>query len=427
MKIKYFLLLILIISIPLTSFLMNNLSFLGFYKIYAIYSTGYLLWFFLPILIIVYIVDLIKSKRKITKIEYITYLLILITIISSLNAINIKIAILGSFYRREGLITLLSYYFIFLNSLNLNKKQINNLIDIFILIGLLNIFYSFLQVYTNLLGIIRGSEYFRHMAAGLIGNANFLGSYLAMTGVLATVKYLESSKKFYFLSSLITFLGILMCQSSGPFISYAFIMLLLLIIKRKEYKKIFKLFTIFLVIFALHSTWSVYLYNKLNYKVIDSYTILGDIKQLTSLIIKNNNSSNNSNSNTVDKTTIASGRISIFESTYNISKKYPLLGTGPDCLGISYYEMYGSNLIDRSHNIYLHTLVTLGIFGLLFTLIQYGLIFKKSLKVDLTLSLAFIVYLLSGLLNVNTPEVMPTFYIICGMISLNRFEEIYEK
>ncbi len=85
-----------------------------------------------------------------------TSLLYLAAIISTLFAVNKKVSILGFYGRYEGLITLISYYLIFLNVKEIkNRKYYKYLIYIFIFLGLFQTQNAFLQVFSDYKYIIR--------------------------------------------------------------------------------------------------------------------------------------------------------------------------------------------------------------------------------------------------------------------------------
>ena len=154
-------------------------------------------------------------------------------------------------------------------------------------------------------------------------------------------------------------------------------------------------------------------------------------------IIKDTNIVNQSNVN--NKNDISNGRIDIWKSSLKIVKDNALNGVGYDNFHLAYYkgvnfsEVYFvssdgqmksypkyAEIVDNAHNVYLHTLVSTGLLGLipylflcLFTFIR-GVKSKENLVIMLLGG--FIAYSIQAFANINVLQVAPMYYIIMGLI-----------
>ena len=164
-------------------FLIQIIEYMSFYmqkygliNDFTSINASMVIWISIPFLILVYIKDIIDKKRKIDIYDYIFYVLVIIGIIVSIFSINPKISFLGVPIRREGFLSILGYYLLFINwKVNGTKDDINRYIKIFIIIGILNSIYAFLQIYTPFNFILRYTDDI-NMATGLCGNPNFFGT-----------------------------------------------------------------------------------------------------------------------------------------------------------------------------------------------------------------------------------------------------------
>ena len=77
-------------------------------------------------------------------------------------------------------------------------------------------------------------------------------------------------------------------------------------------------------------------------------------------------------------------------------------------------------IADNAHNVYLHTLVSSGILGLIPYLLLCLLVFIKGLrsKDNLTLILlgGFVAYSIQAFANISVIQVAPIYYIIMGLM-----------
>ena len=77
-------------------------------------------------------------------------------------------------------------------------------------------------------------------------------------------------------------------------------------------------------------------------------------------------------------------------------------------------------ITDNAHNIYLHTLVSSGLLGLIPYLILCLLVFIKGLKTKSNLMMillgGFVAYSIQAFANISVIQVAPIYYIIMGLM-----------
>ena len=137
-KLIYRFVIIFMISIPLFKFISYMLYFKGVILNSYDFNHVYVLWISLPILVIFYIISMIS--KKINYIDIIIYFLIILAFVSTFLAQDINISIFGETNRNEGLLTILNYYFVFLNIKNLSDKRYKyNIVKIFLILGVIQV------------------------------------------------------------------------------------------------------------------------------------------------------------------------------------------------------------------------------------------------------------------------------------------------
>ena len=403
-KIIYYLILGIVILLPFLKLTSYNLYFLNVIDNSFDFPHVYFLWIALIFLIITYMYGVKKGEFKVNYIDYIFLGLIVFAFISTVFAVNRKLSIFGEINRNEGLLSILTYYFIALLTKNIkDKKYINNIINTMLVVGVFQVVYAILQVFTDLSFIKHYSKSF--MAHSLCGNPNFFGSYLVMLICISINKFLLDKKYKYLLLSIIYFIGLVLAASTGPFMT-AVIMIIFMIIKNFKYTKI--KYILLLLVFVPTLFITNY-FVKLKYEdvSIDNYNIITDI-----------NSAKNK-----DVNSLTNGRIEIWKNSVPLVKKYYLLGSGLDNFGEVYEYSTNSIRYDKAHNVYLQILITNGIVPLLLVLIICVLVFVKGLKntnsLYLSIYFACIGYMIQAFANISVIDVAPTFFILLGL-SLNK-------
>ena len=348
--------------------------------------------------------------------------MILLVIVTK-NSVDVNTSIWGAYCRNEGLLCILSYYLLFLNSKSLDKKQISTIVKVLLGTGIVQFVYCLLQVFLRFPGLeLFSLNDVNYMAMGFVGNPNFLGSYCIMLLGLALMLYFIKSERKYFWLSIIFFVNLILSQSTGPFFSFIILFIFMIVfMKFKDiivWKKVGIVFVSFMLAFIVVSN-GVELYCKkvFNDKIVSSYTIKGDI--LNTLNLFGASKGNDDENMTIED--YGSGRITIWKNALKIVPKYFWLGSGIDTFGYVYPDNNKGLYYDKAHNEYLQILVTEGIFSLilylslLLTLFVDGI--KSNNKLVWILMMAFVGYALQAFLNIRVNTVAPTFYIIIGMMA----------
>lgn len=412
-KLNFGLIIFLIIMMPLCFFLANYLnSTLYFYVV---------LHLIIPLEVFIYIYNIVKKNSKVNKWDIFIYILLFLGIISTINAVDRQTSFWGAYLRNEGLLTFISYYLLFLNVKVFSKEQIVKILDSLFVMGVVQFIYSFLQVFVRGKYIMGFKDNFQYMASGFIGNPNMSGSFCVLILMLALVMYLIFNKKKYFVFSIIFYINLILAQSTGPF--FAFIMsffglILVLIIKKIiNWKKIFLLFSSFIVIFMFVSfTVENYCTHVFGDNIKQGSNIKGDIISTLSLF-----SLENSYEKEDAIMHYGSGRLNIWRNSIKIVPKYWLTGAGIDNFGYVYPVQNLKGYVDKAHNEYLQILITEGVFALIAYILFLLSLFIDGLKSKESLSLVLIIgivgYALQAFMNISVPLVAPFYFIVCGMLA----------
>jgi putative inorganic carbon (HCO3(-)) transporter len=363
-------------------------------------NQAYVLWIMIPPLIISYLIGLKQKRFKIDWLDILTYHLIVITIISSIFSDFPKVSLFGSYTRYEGLLSLVSYYLIFLNFKNYNnKKYINYTLNILFGVGIFQVIYSLIQIFTDASFVVKSEPIY--MGMGLCGNPNFFGSYMVMLSLYTCTQYIINNK--HIILSVIFFLGLVLAASTGPFIGFvlAFIFFLICFRKHINIKRVGIILLLYILTFFAHDSYQDL---KFNSQIDKNYNIKDEITE----IIKNDKPQ--------DINRVGNGRFEIWINSLPLIKDYFLLGSGPD----TFLFVYKAGIVDKAHNVYLQMLITTGIISLgLFLLILF-ILFINSIRVEesLTISLliAFIGYSIQAFANISTIDVAPVYFILTGLL-----------
>ncbi len=386
----------------------------------------------------------IKNKYHKNSIDFILLTIYLfIVLISTMFSSNIFLSILGSDGRHDGLLTLIMYYLIYISSKSINNKEdVMKIIKIFIIYAIISTVYSIIQVYLPM--NMFSYKYYGHMGYGFQGNPNFFGTYMLLFLSLSLfISLFISDSKFYKISNVILFIGLLLSQSSGPF--YIFVLLFIFIIiyiliKRKDLiKKVIILLIIFISMYGMVN-YSVIYVNKNIYglEVEEHYTLSGDINIIINYIKdkfhKENYVDIQEEVSNVSDTTSVTVNNELGSSRFIVAKeviKYILrdnhiwLGSGIDNLNVYYLsamddDEIGYWVIDKAHNIYLNIVAETGIFSFIVYISWMIVVLVKGIKSKnkyvYLLLFGLIGYNIQGIFNINVIYVMPYYYILTGMM-----------
>lgn len=368
-------------------------------------SFSHLLYLICFIGIVIIIFNYLISKIKF-KFSYIfIILLIILGIIATNNAIYKNVSLYGHEWRCEGLLSLISYYILFIVSTFLNKKNINHTIDIILYLGLFQIIIGLLQITNITINPFDGTVY----GKGFEGNSNFFGTHNILCFGLASGLLLKYKNKKYIFLTLAYILGIIISGSMANFVGLLAIIIFELIYLFKNHKMNSKKLQKIIVIIG---SVCIILFSILN--IIYENKLYGDVIELIS----------DSKSIIIDHKTdnkYGSYRLYIWKYSVKLLPKYWLRGTGIDNLMYVFPQenrigLERELIVDKAHNEILQMAITEGIFApiIYVSLIMYTL-FKKSKNYTIHLKAAILGYFIQSLFNISVITVAPLYYIILGL------------
>jgi O-antigen ligase len=304
------------------------------------------------VLYTVYLIKKIKDKKVSFK-KCIPHLFILvlwiISIIATILSSNPKLSLLGEGYRKEGLIVYTLYIgFILLSSIIKDKKYINRLFTIMIIIAL---FVTIMPLFGPTFTYTNFFNYYF--------NLNHYGYFLMVMTSLAGFKFLSANnwtKYFYIISYIILLYMLIMNNTFGCYLALLISLIAALIYCIVKKTKIMKAIIVLLLFISLSIINSNFNIN------------IGSKKQENTSVVSENVSSLGEDISTILKgnkdniTKVGSGRGVLWMAAIDYILMHPLIGGGFESLQKYYY----SNRIftsDRPHNIILHIAASIGIPG----------------------------------------------------------------
>lgn len=381
--------------------------------------------------LLIYIVY--RIKFKINRIwDFLVVIIVFFLYLSYYFAFDKRVALWGYISGREGLLVIISYYIIFLVASLVSNNSLKDLIiKILSLFGLVQVFYTFLQIYdiSTIISLPVVGEGFKY-GSGFLYNSNFLGTFFViMCGLWMPKYFFENEKKnsiFSFIFFLLFLLGILMCGTMSAFVSVIFMFIFNILYLFFRYKQVnLKMFFIKFIIIMLSILFSNYImFNLFN---SDTGTeISNDVVETGQEIVNTVVGEVNENYGT--------GRFYIWRETLKYIPDYLLTGVGIDNFAYLGYEdntyiydsSYKWSIVFKAHNEYMQILSCEGIFTLLFYIILMGMIFilssiklikdKKINIIFFSLYTAFCGYLGQAFFNIRITLLAPIFFIICGLL-----------
>lgn len=322
------------------------------------------------------IYPLIEFDRE-NKLLLIFYILLLFSVFFALDRTT---AIVGSDIRFEGLITLTSYYLVFLCS-----RTVNNIDKKFILImvsvGTLISIHGIMQVY----GIdpVPANFYSEvvlnmHSSFSSMGQPNHLGTYLVLLIPFAVYFYFEKNQVIGFFFYSVIFFALLCTNTRGAWMGF-FVSLCTYSIFKMKHNKITKNEKKKIIYILVASLLLIILYTLTNENSFGArfISIFTDFSKVTK--------------GADDATSAGSGRIYIWIKAIELIKARPLFGVGIDNVSVALRTFYEQDVIancgyigfanwSKVHNEYLQTAVTSGIPSLIIYISLVVVIIKKAIS-----------------------------------------------
>ena len=377
---------------------------------------------FLYVVSIFLVINMILDKKIKFKKEYLVAILFLITIfVSSIFSPYKEVAFWGSAARNEGFITIMIYIILFIAASEYLKVSVK-CINLILIVGSIHSFYGILQffgfdpVQKWLLGEILMKD-----SIGLIGNRNFMSTYVLLFLVLSMAMYIKSKgEKKYLIYFLVLFTSFLCTLTRSGWLSFGIVSFIgfIFTINNKDYRKSIIVLLIFIITITI------------GMNILSDGKIIGRIQhtneEIKTLSIKEEKT--NSSINTRKK---------ILELYIKVFKDSPFLGTGPDTFNMRIMDDYTKEMMelvistgentDKAHNEYLEYATSCSVFSLvlyvlLITSIIIKLIKNKSSN-NKILILIISSYIIQALFNISVIAVAPLFWILLGY----SLKEVYEK
>lgn len=316
------------------------------------------------------------------------FLFLLFQTISTIFSIDTYTSIFGYYSRLNGgLLSFLSYSLLFLIlQIYINPRLSQKIINTSLVSGLLVSLYAIAQHF----GIDKHLwvQDVQNRVFASLGQPNWLAAYLCLLLPLSLAK-IHTDNIYYLPLSILLFLALLFTKSKSGLLAAAICLplwYLLLVFKTKP-KINFKLLLPPLIF------------------IIFSLTINNPIKNILfppNLKIENSKAENSNITPSQDIRKI------VWQGAWQLSTKFPLLGTGPETFAYSYYWVRPTAhnltsewdfLYNKAHNEYLNFLATSGFIGLAAYLLFIFFIFKTLLKKHQLLNLSLLTSILAVLIT----------------------------
>lgn len=442
--------------------------------------------YFLIIIVVYFYQKIIKSNnllkdKKITILDYLVLIYLIINIFSTILSPYKEYNLIKGLGRGEGLLLTIIYilnYFYISKTFIFNKKILNYFAISSLIVSLI----ASLQFWgLNPLNLYKGISGPHNMSfITTIGNIDFLSAYYTITITITSLLYLfkENTKneKILYLISLIfsIFIFLLINVDSGK-VAFLTIFAVILPYLLKNSSRFAKLLTILAIIvlgyflnyfvdmrfigssLEYKACWhfnlislglfltiillllSSYLLNKKEYELSRHYKIyylyiplliigliiiynyhfnISFLKDFQSILHGNFNDS------------IGNNRLFLWKRSLILFKDYPLLGTGPDTFAMRFmtnfkddiYLVSEMSINDTAANVYLTTLVNIGIIGLLSylsILIDPFLKKEKSLVYKILL-LTLLCFMVQNIFNLSIVLVTPFLWLLLAFINIEK-------
>ncbi len=359
-----------------------------------------------------------QNLRQLLVWDTINKLLVIYMIYLSISvcfAIDPALAINGSYWRMEGLSTILFYVMLFMAARSigqLDKKFYAAMLVTAVIISM----YGTAQYF----GFdLFQREYFRlpYVPISTIGNQNFIGSYFVLIIPLSLNFWIIEKKKVALVAYSILLFGLMTTMSRGPWLGYAAALITYLILDGKLHHKSFFAKENLVLLGVTFAVILVFALTSDGVFIARLLSIFYDFNE----IIRNSPGSEDT----------GSGRWFIWQKTLVLVMERPWFGVGIENLGLVFPGRFANEMfqkynlvvyIDRAHNEYLDMMVSSGIPSLLiylsflFSILKMG--FRKltddPMKIALMSSL--IGYLVQAFFNIRVVSVAYIFWIFLALI-----------
>lgn len=345
------------------------------------------------------------------------------TYISTLFSENTSIAFNGTKYRKEGYITYIAYAGFFACAFLIkSKKSKKILINMLVIVAMLNI----IAVEAYYKSILDNLWIPRLKNKTCFLNRNHYGYYLLLATVSSIFLFITQKnniiKILYLVSSLFLLYFLVLNNTFGCFIALIVTLIFFIIyaICKKKIKINTIVFIIILIVMALMN-------QKIRTTIEKNFK--GLVSNINDIIIAINSHGDEESIKIAEKA--GSQRIRLWIKGIEFFAERPILGYGPDSLGVRYAKVGISN--DRPHNLLIQLATTSGIVGLIIYVTAIGIIVIRGIKnlklgnrINIIALASVIAYLISAMFGNSMYYTSPYFFIFLGMLMSENMKGIEE-
>ncbi len=362
-----------------------------------------------------------KPKIRIETEEKLLFSYLIYISVASFFAMHIPTSFLGSTYRKDGVIVFIGYTLIFLiakNVKNMSRKALLFFSVSSTIIALLGII-QFFDLDPEILALYSSS--WNRRAFSLMGNPNFLASYITLAIPISVYFYIHRKKVIGLYIFAILFMCLLATNTRGgwvAFIIYMPIYAFISISKRKSLKKKWIIVLLVVIIVAL-----IFLYLT-NFALLERFFSIGD--DISDWVVN-------------DDDTGGSNRIYVWKKSVELIEKRPIFGYGLDNMYIGMRKYFYDEIVekfgryrlwDKAHNEFLNIAVSSGIPALLIYLgflgyvLTKGYRYAKTSNLHLAVFISVIAYLIQAQFNIEMVMVHYIFMAMLGMLCHKRHLQV---
>lgn len=342
--------------------------------------------FFVAIAVFLFFLRSSKVRLLDDRLSILALSFLLIAFLADLIGLDPKISLLGSQYRHQGFITLLSGVLLFFTVRSFMKEQGISMYQIFergILLGTFIIcLISFWQAFSFYVMSDWRVPLYQGRIVGTFGNPNFLGGYLAMTmPFLLWGKERLSIKVILLFMSLLT---VFLSGSRGAILAVGLILLIFVIPRLAKRRFLEQVFACIMGIILIYMTLQFY-----------QIGFLG-----------------------LNRDSFWDNRGIIWSQGAKAILARPILGYGQENFELVFPKERNMK-VDNAHNIFLETAVSSGILGLLLFL---AIIVTAVWQAGFVLKISIIAFLITAQFNPLSIAQISLFWFLLGLTSQNKPE-----
>lgn len=253
-------------------------------------------------------------------------------------------------------------------------------------------------------------------ATGTMGNRNFLGTYLATTMPIHFYLAFYRKKYFYYATLLVSASALAVAQARGPWLglSVGILFYLVRFAKRRDPR-----FLILIPVLGVFFFGAIVLLNRAFATPFLS-RFLSIFRDAKAFFLHG-----------FDATKAGSHRVFVWGKSWELVKKSPLIGYGPENMQLAMRKFFYDDVVaeigrylnyDKAHNEYLNIAVTSGLPSLAVYLAFVATSLRSAVKkldhpATETLFIAVVIYLVQAFFNISVPNTGYLFWLFLGLLS----------